>query len=810
MIRGIRKTTSLRNLFTDSASGQIATLLTLAMVIVLMIVVANVKVGSLAARTTTLANAADSSALLLASQLSTKAYQLWDSLKDDPNDGKGATSKCQKSSFLSMLLGAIFAIIVIVVIVVLQQYEFLPALIASGKGLMVFMIASAATAGAMGGAVGAVASGTDILQGAAQGAAIGAAIGGIACGGYGLYDPSFFAPSAFAPATSSLSVVSTSTLWGAIGTGVMNLGSTIYTGISAAAALDKSLSQAAKALNGLPEKDIYREQVFLNALSQAVDDDPNSTSSQYVELYEDTDCDGIKDKYYCTDEDGDGDKENCDPHDANRNGDKNEAVSYFSYWWERRVKELKKAVPDRELMTNDFVFTDQSGIDGESCDKTVSGYNGYGDGRQPLSDFRNSAKASFTVQGREVHDGETSSFVWTPGSLYRRGLAEWRDYIICAGSYDYDCRDGLMDEPAAGTVVQVAEALKGIGVDVSFYLPGLTTRIGSECEDEDCLDEPYWDELEAVVGELAGFADIVDVLKGQEYQKLASTWDSWVRMFYDPDIYAGGTLIQENRDDYYDTLNALVNGQGGFNGLNAWRDEIVSKKRAYGNNFPQCEYAGEGFVGEIINAPCKVSGDCDSEDGCVVTTDSDAADDEFDKSITVIDGIIADIGVYRAKARNYYESMDDAYGDMETNYGGRNPVIYKWADSRCPKDSGDLDGDEDREETLPCHSVSVEVSDFRVPWVKKKKSGGFLTKKICLILTDYSDDTGANTWVTVSRADLAKQAVGGMLGSWNYCGSGGSDCVEDESLFGQRMFKTSRISKAKYSYNMVGIASTSW
>lgn len=808
MIRGIRKTTSLRNLLTDSASGQIATLLTLAMVIVLTIVVANVKVGGLAARTTTLANTADSSALLLASQLSTKAYQLWDSLKGDPNDGNGATKKCQKSSFLSMLIGAIFAIIVAVICII-----FPPASVAGiplvGMKLMIFIIAMAASAGAIGGAVGAVASGTDILQGAAQGAAIGAAIGGIACGVVGIMNPSFFAtlPTAglafmateFGLIVPTVSYLSAATLWGAIGTGVFGLGSNIYTAVSAASALDKSLSQAAKALNGLPEKDSYREQVFLNALSQAVDDDPNLTSSQYVDLSEDTDCDGEK-EYYCMDKDLDGDKENCDPHDANRNGDKNEAVSYFSYWWERRVKELKKVVPDRELMTNDFVFTDQSGIDGGSCAMTASRYNGYGDGRQPLSDFRNSAKAIFTVQGREVYDGKTFSFVWLPGSLYRRGLTEWRDYLICSG-----CEALPEAEPAAGTVVQVAEAMEGIGVNVSFYVPGLTTRIGSECADKDCLDEPYWDEMEAVIGELAGFADIVDALKEQDYQKLASTFDSWVRMFYDPDIYAGATLIQENRDDYYDTLNALVNGEGEFRGLKAWKDEIVSKKMAYGNNFPQCEYE---LVGEeIINAPCKVSGDCAGA-GCVITTDSDADDDEFDKSTTAIDGIIADIGVYRDKAENYYESMNDAYSAMETDYGGRNPVIYKWADSRCPKDSGDLDGDEDREETLPCHSVSVEVSDFRVPWIKKKKSGGFLTKKICLILTDYSDGSGANTWVTVSRADLASQAVGGTLGSWTYCGSGGSDCAEDESLFGQRMFKTSRISRAKYSYNMVGIAST--
>ena len=138
MIRKIKRATSISNLLTASASRQIATLLTLSMVIVLMVIVATIKVGNLSNKATALANAADSSALLLASQLSTKAYQLWDSLKDNPNDGRGATEKCQKSSFLSMLFGAIFAIIVVVVLIVLQQYHVI-ALV--GKWLFITIVA---------------------------------------------------------------------------------------------------------------------------------------------------------------------------------------------------------------------------------------------------------------------------------------------------------------------------------------------------------------------------------------------------------------------------------------------------------------------------------------------------------------------------------------------------------------------------------------------------------------------------------------------------------------------------------------------
>ena len=260
MIRRIRKTTSIKNFLTASCSGQVATLLTLAMVIVLIIIVATIKVGNISNKATTLANAADSSALLLASQLSTKAYQLWDSLEDDPNDGQGTTEKCKKSSFLSMLLGAIFAIICIVVLSILWPGM---GTAVGAKLAMMIMIASAAAAGAVGGAVGAMVSGTNVLQGAAQGASY--------WGGYRwdsrrnnrYNESSFFAnTAAFAPASSAL-FLSTSTLAGAIGTGVMGLGSTLYKAMSEANATDKSLSEAARALNGLSERVLIGSRSFL-------------------------------------------------------------------------------------------------------------------------------------------------------------------------------------------------------------------------------------------------------------------------------------------------------------------------------------------------------------------------------------------------------------------------------------------------------------------------------------------------------------------------------------------------------------------
>ena len=791
MLTYLKKITSLKNLVkSDSLKGQTATLLTLALAAVLIIGVMMLNLGNVAVNANTLSNAADSASLLLASQISTQAYQLWDSLDGKPNNGYGTLEKCKKSSFLSLLFGAIFAIIVIVISFIFPPFGLV------GIELFMFVMVAAAAAGAAGGAVGAMASGTDVLQGAAQGAAIGAALGGIACGAYAM---TVATPAIF---------TSMAPVYGMISTGVMGLGSTLYKAMSEANAVDQGFSQAAKVLNGLPQRDIYRESVFLNVFSQTIDD-PNRTDSKYVQLFEDTDCDGKKDTHYCVAKPGAGRKENCDPHDFNGNGDKDEAVPYFQYWWERRVDQLKKVIPELELMTQDFVSINQC-PSGSGCTRTAYDYAGYCDNQQPLSDFQASAQAAFTTQYQGDCFVRFCDFTWTPGPLYRRtagtagGSDEWKEYLICPEESSA-CKDTLELPPENnGVVVQVAEALARIGKGVSFYKGTFSdSRYGEDC-DGDCRDESHFDEMEAVIAELGGFADNVGALKGQSYQKLTSVWDSWIRMFYDPDTKDGDGEVIKNRDDYYDTLEVLVEGNREVKGVREWKEEIAEKKYRYGNSFPECIDSYRSST--VTNFPCRVgSGDCSSSAGCVITTDSNP-DDDFARALLAIDKIIVDIAVYRSKSKNYYESMNRAYDSMDTDYGGLNPVTYQWADSRCPKDTGDLDKDGDKEETLPCHGLTIQVSNFKLPWVRQKKSGGFLTKKTCLILTDYQDN-GTNTWVTVSREDLANQAIGGALGSWNYCGPKDPNCVVEEKFFNQNMFKTSRTSKAYYSHDKVGLAS---
>ena len=889
MIRRIRKTTSIKNFLTASCSGQVATLLTLAMVIVLIIIVATIKVGNISNKATTLANAADSSALLLASQLSTKAYQLWDSLEDDPNDGQGTTEKCKKSSFLSMLLGAIFAIICIVVLSILWPGM---GTAVGAKLAMMIMIASAAAAGAVGGAVGAMVSGTNVLQGAAQGAAIGAAIGGIAAGTIGIMNPAFFAnTAAFAPASSAL-FLSTSTLAGAIGTGVMGLGSTLYKAMSEANATDKSLSEAARALNGLSEKGTYRESVFLNALSQTIEDQ-NTTKTMGI-------CKAVID----------GEKEECgeddkyDPYDADNDGDQDEIISYFSYWWDRRIKDLKRLFPKLKSRTQDFIKCDTAyqlyaceakNNKGGNCeDKKEDNcwQTKAQDEKVPLKDFRYFAQEQYSAAyeckystsylsqtGYEgyaynpcasyVYSDEYSAGSyypsWTPGPLYRSGLTEWKKYLMnnldspaSRNTCGYDSsssseqfkqyRDTLGAEPAgSGVVVAVAEALEVKGIGVSFYKSGLKTREeedGDDSKDKDkdtendngfcdsCALEPYHDEVEAVTSELNSLVDSVKDLNKQSTENLASTWESWIKWYYDEgvtdkDEETCEETVKENTGDYYDTLRVLIDGEdlngNGVNGekdvtitvpdedgndvewetdelqgIRAWQKELKKQKAGYIKKLPECEvnplyYYVEGRSGGSAEVDYYNNYPCYDSANKIISLDGDQ-EDEFEEAVTALETLIDEIGEgddppkgsIRYEMKKYDTDMNNLYNSSTINFGGRNPVTYRWRDSACPAsltDSEDWDNDCDTGETGFCHSIKVQTSDFKVPWVKKESSSGFLSKKVCLVLTDYCYDPDKkhivfpngspaceNSYnpvsVTITKKDITRQAMG-ILGKFS-------------------------------------------
>jgi hypothetical protein len=146
-------------------SGQIATLLTLVMVFLLIMVLVIMNIGDVATKTTTMANAVDMAALNLGSTLSTRAGTLYEALGNK-------YEVCKKGGILNVLISAILAIIAVVVSIVTGFTASPLALTAIG-----------AVAGAIGGGATAAIRGMNIGEGLLTGAMIGAAVGGGFAGG---------------------------------------------------------------------------------------------------------------------------------------------------------------------------------------------------------------------------------------------------------------------------------------------------------------------------------------------------------------------------------------------------------------------------------------------------------------------------------------------------------------------------------------------------------------------------------------------------------------------------------------------------
>jgi len=324
MLNTFYKKFSLENLKKDKSSGQIATLLILIIVVVLIMVLVTVNLGQLSLSSTSLSNVADSAALSLASQLSSRANAISKSLVKACGD---AFECCSTSwGFLSWL---IITVVVIIVTVATWSYG-TPA-----------VIACATAAGAAAGVIASALAGTSIVQGALQGAMIGAAIAGGAEAGAGMSAGSgLFTESGVEAATAALAAgggdaageaafALAVSLPGAIAGGTLAVGSTLYNASVAEQNQSAAFSAASRALSGLPDYDRFRESVILQAFSQTVDD-PN--------------CEKVN-------------GECKDPDDLNTNGIVDEKVSHFFYYWEARRKQVIAVIPLLTSATRTFYQT---------------------------------------------------------------------------------------------------------------------------------------------------------------------------------------------------------------------------------------------------------------------------------------------------------------------------------------------------------------------------------------------------------------------------------------------------------------------
>jgi len=277
MLNYLKKITSLKNMRAAKPEGQIATLLMLAMVVVLIFVLITVNLGKLSITSTRVSNAADAAALQLGSKMASYSHSMGESLKLEP----GETEKCKRGGLLGVVVAAIKAVIEVVMI------------IASGgtlTPLVVLMImADAAMAGAL-----TMGIATGSWSGALRGAIQGAIVGGAIAGGFMAFAG---VPAAGASYTTSALIA------GSIGAAI-GAASTIYT----AAARDAAASEA-MADNIRQITDEYaqaREDIFYAALSQTVDD-PHK----------------VKDIY-----------------DLNGNGDTDDLVPAFENWYFERLRTL--------------------------------------------------------------------------------------------------------------------------------------------------------------------------------------------------------------------------------------------------------------------------------------------------------------------------------------------------------------------------------------------------------------------------------------------------------------------------------------
>ena len=332
MISNFYKKFSLNNLQNDKPNGQVATILILIIVVILILILTTVNLGQLSISSTNLSNVADSAALVLASSLAARANYIAGSLQDSCGDFRECCTKGWG------WLAWIFIVIVVVVVAVASW----------GYGLAPAAAFFAAVgAGAAAGVAASAMAGTDILQGAIQGAMIGAAIGGgvsvisgmvvgagaasagtaaetaALAGGATAQEAAALAAQAIANYATSAAGL-TAGMVGSVAGGTLAIASSGYNTYVADQNMAAAFASASKSLNGLLDRDRYREGVFLQIFSQTVDDPKLLT----------------------------------DIDDLNGNGDITDKVSRFLYYWDGRVKALLAIIPVLEPIVSAFFYTD--------------------------------------------------------------------------------------------------------------------------------------------------------------------------------------------------------------------------------------------------------------------------------------------------------------------------------------------------------------------------------------------------------------------------------------------------------------------
>lgn len=520
--------------------GQIATWLLVVLIVVLILALALANLGHLSVQATTVANAADSAALSLGSQLATRANTLCKSIaKPAPDGTRSCTSaeRCRKTGFAAMLGAIIGAVAMIAVMIALPGAT--PALLGSVHAMLT---AAGAVGGAAGGAAGGAWAGTGAGIGALQGASIGAAIGG----GVGAFGH-FGATAAVAGSSTGVGTVSaggvlsstglvgtasvsgasvalpavvalTPSVIGAVAGGALAAGSNILSGVVQEQISSDAFARVSKSLTGLPDYDRIREGMFLQALSQVVDD-PNRVQ---------------------------------DVNDSDGDGDTQEQVPAFQHWIDTRATGLKR------------------GIAGERPEgPIVQAFM-----NDTLEPFRRKVHDTFIpfFHRREIECPTGCATAEAPSlNLWRTLEGVGRDLPFWAPGPDQasllaftgqECSPSCGSDPPVGydqvdfTHLQYEDFVNWANTLVNGWRTG----------DENELSQDAW-------------------LRG-----LVESYDDWSKMLSDPDPDA--------KADFSDTLGAIANGDADMGGLPAWIQQTTTVR----DSLPMCEVEWGEFDASRIDS----------------------------------------------------------------------------------------------------------------------------------------------------------------------------------------------------------------
>ncbi|MBI2495481.1 MAG: Tad domain-containing protein [Candidatus Omnitrophica bacterium] len=636
----LRKLLSIANLRhrTGRRKGQITTLMLLMIVVVLSFVMMTANLGQLSMTATRLSNAADASALLLGSQLATKSKVLWESMEHQ-------TEKCKKANFFSSFLAIPFAIAMLVLAPYLAP-ALVGTMVTTVAGVTVATGAAGVIAGAIGGAVGGAIGGAitgggqGALSGALQGALVGASLGlGVSAGAAaGAKIGASMAVSAMGASAAILegagaSLIAAGTTAGGIGGAALSAGSSVYTAVVQDQIRADAVTQAGKALNGLPEHERFRESVMFQAFLQTVDD-PN---------------------------------EEADAADSDEDGDRGEKVPAFQVAWAARKEDMAGTVEDRMRPATIRFLNELAAFEAVARNATSPG----------------GILSRLEVEGA---DGEVVELVralervfnlrfWTPGPT-RADLEGWHEHDCrnCDAPSWYDEIDFTIDafqdivETSAGSDDGTHRGIREKPIEE--VVSGWKTWVRSFYDPDNQGD--FYDRLGMIVvggdglGGMPSWRDEIETIR----RGLAlCTYEE----------------VCEELADNPERPRSTAGGPGG-----GWVVQPSSSTGSPPTPGGGSESSGQSRVTRHC-VPVAVQNPSCRGDGTQVpvsggSTDADFAD-EFGQVRGHLDGLVGQVRHFRDKIKEFYDEMRAAEDQLgATVSGGRisgsNPATYPWTDSR--------------------------------------------------------------------------------------------------------------------------------